>query len=428
MTDPTTAARTRSGPRWRSVLAVTFGVLAVFGVLASVLSLWAREVLFEPASVRSAVEQALLDPEVNDALAAYLTEQVFTAVPVQALVQERLPASLDDVAPLLEGGLRTFVRDGLSRALADERFRDLVAEASERSHRALMEVLDGGSLVDGVTLEDDEVTVNLLPILGVGLSQLQGAGLLADVSLPVLTRGGDPAAQIAELEDALGRPLRSDFGQLVVYRSEQVGEAGTALARAQQAMVLFRRSIAVVLGLTVLSLLASVAFANGRRRALLFLALGVVAAMALGRALIRVAVDQVPTLAIQPGARAAARSIVSSLASGLLSLVSLALLVGLVLGLVAYLTGPDGPGRSARARAGGSVSGLRVALQAHRDLIAVAAPGSVVLVLFVSGFSLGPLLLVTVVALAAVALAWAPAGPGTATASGPGDPEPPGRT
>lgn len=426
MSESTTAARLRSGPRWRNVLAVTFGVIAVFGVLASVLSLWAREVLFEPASVRSAVEQALLDPEVNDALAAYLTDQVFIAVPVQALVRERLPSSIDDVAPLLEGGLRTFVRDGITRALADERFRELVADASERSHRALMRVLDGGSLVDGVTLDDDEVTVNLLPLLGVGLARLQESGLLAGVSLPVLERDGDPAMQIRELEEALGRPLREDFGQLVVYRSEQVAEAGTALARAQQAMVLFRRSIAVVIGLTVLSFLASVAFANGRRRALLFLALGVVAAMALGRALIRVAVDQVPTLAIQPGARAAARSIVSSLASGLFSLVSLALFVGLLLSLLAYLTGPDGRARSVRTRAGGSMSGLADALRAHRDLVTVAAPGSVVLVLFVSGFSLGPLLLATVVAIAALALAWAPAGTEPLATGGAGRPGPPG--
>lgn len=77
--------------RWRSILGSVFGVLAAFGVLASVLSVWAHEVLYEPRSVSAAVDSALSDPEITGALASYLTDQVLRAVPVVELVERQLP-------------------------------------------------------------------------------------------------------------------------------------------------------------------------------------------------------------------------------------------------------------------------------------------------------------------------------------------------
>lgn len=150
-----------------------------------------------------------------------------------------------------------------------------------------MHVLDGGTLSGRLAVDGEEVTLNLLPIASRGLEALQDAGLLTRVDLPELSPGGDPDDQIAQLEAAIGRPLPDDFGQLVVFDSEKIDEAGATVAMAQQALVLFRRSIVVILAVTIGSLITSVALAVRRRRTIVALALGVVAAMGIGRAIVR---------------------------------------------------------------------------------------------------------------------------------------------
>ena len=183
----------------------------------------------------------------------------------------------------------------------------MIVAASERAHDRVMKVLEGGSLTDGANVENGEVSLNLLAIIGNGLQSLQDAGLLTRVDLPELDTSADPADQIAQLEDAIGRDLPDDFGQIVIYESEQIAAAQEAVARAQQALVLFRRAIIAILILTVVSLVASFFLATRRRRALVTLALGVVAAMGLGRAVVRTVVQEVPTLALKPGSRRGAQ-------------------------------------------------------------------------------------------------------------------------
>lgn len=140
--------------------------------------------------------------------------------------------------PFLVGGARIVVHDGLVRLLGPDATRRAVVEASEQSHWAIMRVLDGGSLVNGVSVEDREVSVNLLPLVGAGLRQLQGAGLFSKVALPRLAATGSPRQQQRQLEGALGHRLPEHFGQLVVYRSDQLAKAGPIIARTQQALML----------------------------------------------------------------------------------------------------------------------------------------------------------------------------------------------
>ena len=49
-------------------------------------------------------------------------------------------------------------------------------------------------LLDGITVEDGAVTVNLLPLISRGLTFVQGLGLLDQLDVPELTRDGDPSS------------------------------------------------------------------------------------------------------------------------------------------------------------------------------------------------------------------------------------------
>ena len=103
----------------------------------------------------------------------------------------------------------------------------------------------------------------------------------------------------------------------------------------------------------------SVFLARRRTRALGYLSLGVVAAMVLGRAVIRLAIDAAPGVALNPGARAAIARVVTTLADGLLTAVTVALLLALGAAVLSLLAEREGS--------------LRTALRRQRELVTVGA-------------------------------------------------------
>ena len=141
----------------------------------------------------------------------------------------------------------------------------------------------------------------------------------------------------------MDRDLPDDFGQLVVYSSDNVAESQAAVARAQDAFALIRRSIIVLIVLTVVALGISVALATNRRRAAIALLLSVVAALAVGRVLVRTVVEEAPGLAARPGGKAALEELVGSLTEGLLQLMGLGLLVAAILAWWPSSWGTNGP-------------------------------------------------------------------------------------
>jgi hypothetical protein len=396
-------------PRSRSILALLLGVIAVVAVLASVLGTWARSSIYDSDAVARAVDNAMRDPEVIDALATHLTDQVMEAVEVERRVADRLPdEQAAALAPLLTGGMRTLVHDGFVAMLGRDRSRQVVVTAAREGHGQLVRVLDTGQLSAAFQTADGEVSLNLLPVMGRGFELVQRTGLLADVEFPELERGGDPAEQIASLEEALGRQLPADFGQLVVYEGEAVAKAETAVTRAQQALTFFKRSVLVVYVVAIGAAGGSVFLARRRPRALGYLSLGVVAAMVLGRAVIRLAIDAAPGVALNPGARAAIARVVNTLADGLLTAVTVALLLALGAAVLSLLAEREGS--------------LRTALHRQREMVTVGAGGLVVAVVWLAGMSTGALVVATVAAAAVVAAAWLPersaAGPAAETGSG----------
>jgi hypothetical protein len=164
---------------------------------------------------------------------------------------------------------------------------------------------------------------------------LQSFGLLSDVELPTLTADGDPQQQVAELESALGRDLPEDFGQLVIYQSDRLADAGASVENAQRTLVLVKRGLVVLLVATVALLALTIIIARNRWRAVLLLGLGTVAAIVIARTGVRRVRDDAPELVKRPGARAALGAVLDGAASGLLRTFGLVLLAGAVVALIA---------------------------------------------------------------------------------------------
>ena len=375
----------RIGPRVRSTFSVLTGLVAILGLVTSLVAVWATDVLFDPDEVSSAVESALERPDVTQALAVYLTDQVVVAVGVEAYVAEVLPPALDGLAAAITGGVRSYVAEQLATVLADEDVRVVIVTVAEQSHRALMRLLAGDGIADGVTVADGEVSVNLLPLIGRGLLVVQDLGLIPGVDVPELTADGDPAAQRADLERALGRELPPAFGELVVYRSDAVADAEQSLAVAQRIVVLAKRAMVAIILLTIVAGALSIWLSRRRARTTLVLLLAGVAAMVVVRAIGNRVIERSPSLAIQPGARAAIGSVVTSLADGLITATSIVAIAGVLAAAAVWLVG-DSPS-AARLRGGaGSASGtLAGFVAAHGEAVALAGYAMGVLVILIAG-------------------------------------------
>jgi hypothetical protein len=286
--------------------------------------------------------------------------------------------------------------------------RQVIVRLVHTAHASLMKLLQGGGLSHGVSVNDGQVTVNLLPLLSRGLLAVQGLGLFDNANIPTLTPDGDPAEQITELEKASGRDLPDNFGQLVVYKSDNLSHAEQTLNTAQQVFASVKRAAWLIIGLTVVLLAATIVVAQRKRRAIVILALGGVAAMLLARVVIQRAVAKAPQLVIDPGARAAVVSMVTTLSTGLLRLSTLVLVIGLLTALIAFLTGPSERAISLRRRAGASNTSFRAFAASHRDAVAAVAFGAAVLILVLMGFSILSFVIALIFAVGGGWVLWGP--------------------
>jgi hypothetical protein len=402
----------------RSIATVLVGLVAVVGLLTSVIALWARDVLFDSSEVAAAAESALAEPEVTAALATRLTDLAFEAADVEARLTELVPDNLQVMVPALVGGAHAAVESRLEARLADEDTRAIVVALVEGSHERLMRLLVGDGILDGVSVVDGEVRLNLLPLVGFAFRTVQDLGYLADRELPPLTADGDPVEQVAALEAAFGRDLPDDFGQLTVYRSDALADAGQTVATAQRAVVVARRALIAVLAVTVLAYAGCVLLARRRRRAVLALSLASVAVMLVARAIIRAVLEEAPTVALDPAGRAAITATLGSLTRSLFVLLTLTVLLGVVVAIVAFLRSENRAAvrlRGATGSTGQSVSGL---IARNRGVVGFAAFALAVAVIAVGGFGTARVVIAGVLAAIGVWAIWSSDDPIAAGADG----------
>jgi hypothetical protein len=394
--------------KWvRTIGAVVLGVIAVVGLLCSVVGFWARDTVFDEAEVAGAVESAIDQPGVTDALAARLTASVMSAVDLETRLNAILPPALQRITPAIVGGTTQLLDDRLSNRLADPDTRDRLVAIFERSYGAFLDVMEGDGLSGGLTVEHGEVTVNFLPLVADGLQTLQGYGLLDDATIPELTRDGDPAEQIAQLEDGLGRDLPDDFGQIVVYRSDSLAQKGETLQRAQQLLVVVKRGFVLILIVTAVAIAGTVLVARNRLRAALGLLLGAAVTFVVVRAVVNKVLDEVPSVARTPAGHAALAAATTSLADSLVKALGVLAVLFLMGAIVVYVLDADSALRRRLATRTGSPS-LRDAIAVYRVPVALISAGAALLVITIGGFSVFSLIVALLLAVLAIFAMWVP--------------------
>lgn len=338
--------------RVRSAAAVTAGVTAAVAICLGVVGLWARTVVFDEDRMADAAGRTLEEPAVRTALAEHVTAAIVELTSVEQAAAWALPDALQRLGPALVAGFELAVQRQAEQLLARPEAARLLTEVARQAHGPALALLQGEGWIDGVAVADGAVSINLLPVIGSGIERVQDRGLLAGVDLPALTRDGDPAGQISELETVLGRSLPPDFGQLVVYRSETVAGAQRSVVSAQQTLVLARRMLGVILVAALVLPVAAVALAQRRGRALVLVGLGTAVGLALtGRIVDRVVADA-PTVADSPAGRAAIAAITRDITASLstaLATATVALAVATAVGFTVVMLGRGTPAQTAES-------------------------------------------------------------------------------
>jgi hypothetical protein len=144
-------------PRRGTVLAL-IALGSVVGFLA-VLSVWVTREVLETETWTENSTELLEDDDIREPVAAFLVEEVFADVDIEAELQRTLPPQLKGLAGPAAGALRQLADDAADEALQRPRVQQLWAEANEGAHAAFVRIVEGES--ERVRAQGGAVTLDL---------------------------------------------------------------------------------------------------------------------------------------------------------------------------------------------------------------------------------------------------------------------------
>lgn len=350
--------RGASKRRVRGVLAVV-GVVVSCALLASaVLGVWARRSFLKTDVFATRAGSLIDDPGVQNALGAFLAEEINGLIDPQAIFEEALPERATVLAVPLAGAIEGFVGDQVSAFVASDTFADLWKQAVEVAHREAVRVLSG----DTPLLEEseDQIVVNLLPVINQVLARIGEASpeiFGREVDLPTVTVDDVPDAARDAIGDALGVTLDENFGTFTIYDDG-------ALTAAQEGVALVNKVVWALVVLAPLAIALTLLVSPRRRRTLLQLVVGIAIVMVLIRRFAFLfQADLLELVRIErnvPAVDAASSAFLDPLTGG-------ALVVGWIALGVAALAAVTGPYPWAQRLRAGVVSGSQLVVRTAGD-------------------------------------------------------------
>jgi len=226
--------------RWRGPVARLLTVLGVLLIVVSVVANFVERQALDSDEFEETARQLLLDEDIQQRVAATMTDQLFANVDVQAALEERLPPQQDALAGPLSGALRPATESLAIRILDRERFQELWVQSLGAAQQQVVRILDDEARF--VETEGGVVAVDLRPLL-VELSE-----------------------QLRIVPDLSSR-LPEDAGVIRVFEAEQLETAQT-LTRVLRAVAAWIWALALALWV------AAVFIARDRRKEIRAIAVG----------------------------------------------------------------------------------------------------------------------------------------------------------
>lgn len=278
---------------------------------------------------------SLSRPEVAQGLADFVAEQILDLAQLESLSSETVPDRLEPLLPVAREAAERQVSERIERLITSDQGRAVIVEAARQSHKAALAIIEDRPPPPGVTVNDDSVSLNLLPLLLQGLTAAAETALVPQVALPELTADGSITGQIRQLEFAYEVNLPHDFGQLLLYQGDQIAEGHRILDLTRRSATYFNRATVVLVLLTLVSAAATIGFARRRARTVGLLATGAALVLLLQRVLVDQAVGQTANLPIDPTARSLVSALAITLTSSLLTALTVIVCVAVAVAVIA---------------------------------------------------------------------------------------------
>lgn len=281
-------------------------VLAVVGMLA----VWANRLLLNPDNWSNTSTQLLQNPDIRDATANYVVDQLYANVNVAQLIQSGLPPRLQPLAGPAAGALRNVAVKGVNLALERPRVQALWAAANRVADQQFVNIVNGHSGPVGV----------------------QGGVVSLDLAAII-----DNAASRLGLPAGLGEKLPPNIGQLTILKSNQL-KAVQDIGSAVKGLALW-----LTILVPTLYLLAVVLARYHRRRTLMTVGFAILIAGVLGVAGRHILDSAITNSLVKDDALRPAVSATVLIGTGLLAEIANAfILVGAAVIVAAWFAGPAG--------------------------------------------------------------------------------------
>jgi hypothetical protein len=363
-----TAVTRRNAGRPRAILSGVVLVLACLAILVSTVAVWVHQVALNTDRFTELVSTVSTNPAVIDPVADRISTQVVEAVDVQGRLENRLPDALQPLAGTMAAAVQNAIDKRLQTALLDPQVNQALVNAIGFTHERIVRVLRGDSTA--LSVVDGYVVLDLFPVVGVALTQLQQAGIIpADVQLPDLTSPDSRDVLDQRLDAALGVTLPPDFGTMQLMPADR-------LLAAQGVIRVFDAFVIIMIVLSVLLVLLALGLATHRIRMLLFLSIGVIVAFLLARLAIRSIEGALVDGIANGDVRGAITVLLDAVFENLRSVTIFVLIATVIVAILAFVAGR--PRKPASAIAGASPE---VSAATRRQRLERAGIGVIIIVL-----------------------------------------------
>lgn len=411
----------------RKWTAVVFVVLTSLALVVSTVAVWAHETVFDTDQFMEVVEPALEDPAFYSAISDYASDQALEALAIEervttaleqldAYISEALVDALDPdprilellqrfdrpsltaLAPPIIEALESRVVETIDAFFTSDEFRTRFPQLVRQVHEAAIALVRNDlAALPNVYIENGEVRLNLIPTITQALQRVleEIRDFLPDVTLPDIVADSVQEGR-EQLAAALRAELPEDFGQLTIMTESSLSEIQQVARRVD-------RAVWLVVIVTILLAVATLAVSPNRRRTLIQLAVGVVAGFVLAMVIIRNLNDAILEEISSPDGVRAADALFAEVASSLGTLMTIIVVTAVLVGVIAYLAGR--PAWLLRLRTRLSVltepaeggSELDRWVSAHYDALRISGIAIAVGTVFLTGIALVPVLIVAAV-------------------------------
>ena len=187
--EPPTAERRSAG---RSVAVVVCVVLAVLLTTPAVVAFWGQRTLNDSQRYLDTVGPLVHSPEVQDAIATTVTNAIEQQVDIEAILNQVFAGVITDrprlqklVGPL-SGAVNGLIDREVREFVASDAFADIWVRVNTRAQQALVRLLKGEEDTGAVSLQGDQVVLDLSEVIDQVKQRLVARGLtiVENVKIP----------------------------------------------------------------------------------------------------------------------------------------------------------------------------------------------------------------------------------------------------